>query len=208
MVINKATRTVWKRKIKSFWLDYSHNKIGLIGLALLMFFIIVAIFAPYIAPYTQEEVFQYSPRQADRFAYPDWIGLIVPDLAGLPPQTEYTLNWSTQDSVPGVEAQVIKDRIIFYYNASEVGNDQPVSILLNYSFEYPYQPMRIFRVDIPVSASPDKIVTVWETNVLGWKIKKGETGSMSYIIALDLTTPNGTKCNWDTLSFMIKGSTI
>ena len=198
MVINKATRTVWKRKIKSFWLDYSHNKIGLIGLALLMFFIIVAIFAPYIAPYTQEEVFQYSPRQADRFAYPDWIGLIVPDLAGLPPQTEYTLNWSTQDSVPGVEAQVIKDRIIFYYNASEVGNDQPVSILLNYSFEYPYQPMRIFRVDIPVSASPDKIVTVWETNVLGWKIKKGETGSMSYIIALDLTTPNGTKYPlWD-----------
>jgi len=199
MVISKATRTVWKRKIKDFWIDYSHNKIGLVGLGLLLFFIIVAVFAPYIAPYTQEEVFQYSPRMADRFAYPTWIGLINPDLADLPPQIDLVLNWSVQGSLPpSVEMRRENNSLIFYYNASKGGTDEPVNIVLNYSFNYPYKPMRIFRVDIPVSASPDKVVTIWERNVLGWLVKKGETGSMSYIIALDLYTPNGTKYElWD-----------
>jgi len=201
-IMSKATRTVWKRKAKSFWIDFSHNKIGIVGLILLLAFFVVAIFAPYIAPYSQEEVFQYSPRQADRFAYPDWIGLIAPNLADLPQQTEYTLNWSIQSSFSGVEVQMVNNTITLYYNASKVGTDQPIAILLNSSFEYPYAPMRIFRVDIPVSANPDKIVTVWKTNVLGWKIKVGETGSMSYIIALDLYTPDGTRYplwdqNWD-----------
>jgi len=199
MVIGKATRTVWKRRIKNFWMDFSHNKIGILGLGLLSLFIFTAIFAPYIAPYSEKEVFHTSPRQTDRFAYPEWIGLFVPSLADLPPQTEYTLNWSVAEPVPaGVNLTRIGNNVVLYYNASKSGSDQPISVTLNSSFNYPYQPMRIFTVSFPWSATPDKVVTFWKKNVLGWLVKVGETGSMSYIIQLYLVTPNGTKFDlWD-----------
>lgn len=40
-----------KKKIREFCDVYSRNKLGVIGLGILIFFFVVAIFAPYIAPY-------------------------------------------------------------------------------------------------------------------------------------------------------------
>jgi len=198
MVIGKSTRAVWKRRIESFWTDFSHNKIGILGIALLSLFIIVAVFAPFIAPFSQETVFQYSGRQADRFAYPDWIGLIAPNLAGLPTQAEHVLNWSAVQVPAGVDLEGMLGDTVLYYNASVSGTDQPVIVGLSASFDYPYQPMRIFSVGIDWSATPDAVVTVWKTNILGWKIKVGETGTMAYELQLSLITPNGTRYDlWD-----------
>lgn len=190
MVFSKASRVVWKRRIKNFWIDYSHNKIGIVGLGLLLLFVFAAIFAPYIATSSPEEVFQYASRQADRFAYPSWIGFFIPSLADLPTQTVYRLNWSSvQSTADGVRVERIDGRTVLYYNASQVGTDEPVSVFLNSTFNYPFAPMRIFTIDFSWSAAPDKVVTIYKTNVLGWKIKVGETGSMQYIITLTLITP-------------------
>ncbi len=41
----------WRRKVKEFWDVYKRIRLGLIGLAILLVFIIIAVFAPYIAPY-------------------------------------------------------------------------------------------------------------------------------------------------------------
>jgi ABC-type dipeptide/oligopeptide/nickel transport system permease subunit len=198
MVFSKSTRAVWKRRIEGFWTDFSHNKIGLLGVAILSLFVIVAIFAPFIAPFTQDQVFQYSGRQADEFAYPDWIGLISPGLADLPRQENYVLNWSTAQLPASVDLERTDSGLTLYYNASISGTDQPVSVVLNSSFNYPYQPMRIFSVGIPWSASPDAVVTIYKTNILGWRIKVGETGTMAYVVQLSLITPNGTRYDlWD-----------
>lgn len=197
VLLSKTARAVWKRRIKNFWIDFSHNKIGMVGVGILSIFIFVAIFAPYIAPYSQEQVFQYSPRQADRFAYPSWIGFFVPGLADLPPQIELDLNWHV-NAPQGIIIKRVNETLVFYYNASECGTDEPVNITLAQSFSYPYKPMRIFTIKIGWSATPDTVVTVWKRNVLGWRVKVGETGSMSYIIKLSLVTPNGTKYDlWD-----------
>jgi len=198
MVIGKSTRAVWKRRIQGFWIDFSHNKIGLFGVILLSLFIITAIFAPFIAPFSQSVVFQFALRQADEFAYPDWIGLIAPNLADLPPQKNYVLNWSTVQPPAGVDLQRMNSGIALYYNASLSGTDQPINVVLNSSFDYPYLPMRIFYLGIAWSASPDLVLTIWKTNILGWKVKAGETGSMSYMVKLSLITPNGTRYElWD-----------
>ena len=198
MVISKSTRAVWKRRIKGFWIDFSHNKIGLLGVILLLLFIFTAIFAPFIATSSSKEVFQYAPRQADRFAYPEWIGLIMPNLADLPTQQKLVLNWSISQLPAGVDPKIINNSIVLYYNASLSGTDQPISVVLNSSFNYPYQPMRIFSVTIPWSATPDTVLTIWKTNVLGWQIKVGETGSMAYMVKLSLINPNGTRYEiWD-----------
>jgi peptide/nickel transport system permease protein len=198
MIISKSTRAVWKRRIQGFSTDFFHNKIGIFGLIILSLFIGAAIFAPFIAPFTESEVFQYATRQADRFAYPDWIGLIAPNLGDLPRQEYYVLNWSTVQLPAGVDLERIGSDIVLYYNASICGTDQPISVVFNSSFDYPYQPMRIFSLEIAWSATPDRVVTIYKTNILGWKIKAGETGTMAYMVQVCLITPNGTIYDlWD-----------
>ncbi len=42
---------LWRRQIREFWDSFKQYKLGLLGLGILVFFIFVAIFANYIAPY-------------------------------------------------------------------------------------------------------------------------------------------------------------
>jgi len=46
---------VLKKRIKNFWYLYKSNKMGMIGLSILLFFIFIAVFAHYIAPYDPYE---------------------------------------------------------------------------------------------------------------------------------------------------------
>lgn len=46
---------VLKKRIKNFWYLYKSNKMGMIGLSVLTFFIFIAVFAHYIAPYDPYE---------------------------------------------------------------------------------------------------------------------------------------------------------
>ena len=198
MVFGKNTRAVWKRRIQGFWTDFSHNKIGLLGLIILSLFFITAVFANFIAPFPEPTVALTAPRQADQYAYPDWIGIIAPSLADLPRQENIVLNWSTVQLPAGIDLQRINDSVVLYYNASLCGTDQPINIVLNSTFDYPYQAMRLFSVGINWAATPDIVVTIYKINILGWKVKVGETGSMSYIVKLSLISPNGTRYElWD-----------
>ncbi len=48
------------KDLNRFWNAYKERRLGLIGLAILLFFIVMAVFAPYIAPYDPHEL--YKPR--------------------------------------------------------------------------------------------------------------------------------------------------
>jgi len=201
--MGKSARAVWSRRIKGFWFEYSHNRIGLVGLLILFLFIGVAIFSPFIAPYDHKTVRLESPRQADFYAVPDWLGVIVPELADLPPQTVYPLDWTvaSEEFPQSVEFEETSSSLIFYYNASKTGSREPVTLVLNSSFTYSYVPMRLFSLEFGWSGRPDETVAVYRKTPWGrWKV--GETGSLNYMLQLELITPNGTSYaiwdqNWD-----------
>ncbi|PXF52641.1 MAG: ABC transporter permease [Candidatus Methanophagaceae archaeon] len=46
------------KDLNRFWNAYKESRLGLIGLAILLFFVTLAVFAPYIAPYDPHEMFK------------------------------------------------------------------------------------------------------------------------------------------------------
>ena len=48
--------------LKVFLKEYKHNRLGLVGLGILLFFVVTAIFAPYIAPYDPHSMYKYMER--------------------------------------------------------------------------------------------------------------------------------------------------
>lgn len=195
-ILSEQTRKVWKRRAKNFWFEYSHNKIGLVGLAILVLFILTAIFSPWIAPYSIDEVRGEAPKQADRFAIPDWVALISPQARDLPPQMDYDMNWSVTnpDQIPAsvIIEEAANASVRLYYNASVTGDRNPVAITLAIEppIHYPYSPMHSFLITFHCKIKPDHIIEIYR--IIGgrkWLMK--EIGSIEYKLELFLETPSG-----------------
>lgn len=94
-LISKETRIIWRRRIQGFWEEFSRKKIGIAGLVLLLVFVFLAIFAPWLTPYDPIG----SQRIADGFAVPDWYA-IFPGYQNLPHTREATLDWNKKVESP------------------------------------------------------------------------------------------------------------
>ncbi|MCS7385431.1 MAG: ABC transporter permease [archaeon GB-1867-005] len=76
MSIEKRFRRIkhrYARGLKEFFKMFFRNRFGVIGFSLISFFIIIAIFAPYIAPYNPTDI--RSIGVAKPFSPPSWIKL-------------------------------------------------------------------------------------------------------------------------------------
>jgi peptide/nickel transport system permease protein len=62
-LIDRRKLLIWRKKIEEFWNSFKQYRLGLIGLGILIFFILIAIFAPYIAPY-QISLTNINPSEA------------------------------------------------------------------------------------------------------------------------------------------------
>lgn len=190
--ISKRRRNLWKKRVKDFWLDFSHNLIGIVGLVMLAVYVFVAVFAPYIAPYSSESVRVSAPLQADKYAVPSWIGIFSPGLSDLPPQTTHTSNWTVQEPPASITWQ--KDasgELTLCYNASKTGSTETVSFNANSTFDYPWTPMDFFSLRLAWEAEPDtvKVYEKW-ISTLNMTIFKHLGGSMAYMLKINLVTPN------------------
>jgi peptide/nickel transport system permease protein len=87
-IISKETRILWRRRIKGFWDEFSRKKIGLVGLGILLFFVGVAVFAPWLTPYDPIE----KKRVAQSFAMPAWM-TILSENRDLPTTKETRIDW-------------------------------------------------------------------------------------------------------------------
>lgn len=86
-------RIIWVRRIRQFWEEYRSKKIGMLGLALLILYVSVAIFAPWLSPY--DPIAQ--PRLAQSYAMPQWV-TIFPQFSDLATTQRIDLSWeATQD---------------------------------------------------------------------------------------------------------------
>jgi peptide/nickel transport system permease protein len=190
-IISQSTREVWKRRLKGFWLDYSHNRIGLLGMVMLIFFLTISIFADAIAPFGMDVVSSEKIWQADRYALPDWI-TFFPGSKDLPPQQVHVLNWTLEQQPPAsVAAMRTTDQLMLRYNASMTNSYDPVTVYCNVSFDYQYKPMNIFTLDFMWEAGADTSVPVYEQAPWG-PMLVGTVGSMDYMLKIDLITPNST----------------
>ncbi|MFX1486552.1 MAG: ABC transporter permease [Promethearchaeota archaeon] len=59
----------YRIRISRFWRLYRQSKMGVIGLVLLVTFVVVAIFAPYIAPYTPNDFFVGTSLESPSFQH-------------------------------------------------------------------------------------------------------------------------------------------
>ncbi len=88
-LLSKEFRILWKRRIKGFWEEFRRKKIGLFGLAILMFFVGMALLAPLLTPYDPLQ----KERVAESFAMPGWM-TIFPENRDLPTTKVTPIDWS------------------------------------------------------------------------------------------------------------------
>jgi len=210
LVLTKESRIIWKRRIQGFWFEYSHNKVGILGLGLLIFYISLAIFAPYIAPYTAEEVRSSSAtRHADTFALPEWI-TIFPQFSDWPRERIFPLDWIIVNATQlpkSVTVEQLADGYRFYYDANKTKSKDNVTITLLASLDYQYAPrvLRQFTLTFSWKASPSNTTKVVKFCVGKICVYGPETGTMDYILKLDMKTPNGTIYPiWDQNWFQVR----
>lgn len=162
----ETTKKIWQKRIKGFWFEFSHNKIGLIGLAILLIFVVIAIFEGPIAALSYPD--PEAKSLAEKYAKPLWIGLIDPSSRNLPPTVNYTLDWTGEPQpYENVTIERIEDKWVIRYNRTD---QKKVVVCLNATLYYPYDPPNRF------------------TFIFSWGAK---VSSVRYSLEINVTTPDG-----------------
>jgi len=194
MVLSRETRIIWKRRLQGFWFEYSHNKIGIVGLGLLIIYVSMAVFAPWISPFTEEEVRSTSQtRHADTFALPEWI-TIFPPFRDWPRENNFPINWTITQTLPdSITIEELPYGWRFNYDANITKSTEPVTIELNADLDYEYAPrvLRQFTLSFKWKATPSNTTKVVKFCVGRICVYGPETGTMGYMLTLEMKTPNG-----------------
>jgi ABC-type dipeptide/oligopeptide/nickel transport system permease subunit len=142
--ISRIKLRILARRIKGFLEEYSHNKIGLLGIAVILTYIIVAVLTPQIAPYTPND-----KGVADTFAMPGWV-TIFPQYNRLPPTLKNQVNFAASElNNIKVELKDYDPELCQLLNATSItawkikynGNDtELVEFKLSWNFTYNYLP--------------------------------------------------------------------
>lgn len=169
---SEETRKVYWRRIKDFWYDYKRNKIGLVGITILIIFIATAVLAPKLTPYDPME----TKFLADGLAAPQW-ATIFPQYRDLPPTTEIPANWEGSNLPPSVNVEFNESSkdLLVEYNGS---GTEKADIHLDANFLYPYRPPKSFSYQF------------------NWKAERVK--GMKYSLELTFVNPEGFKYSfWD-----------
>lgn len=147
--LRKEKRKVYARKIRMFWEEFRQNRIGFVGLTIILIYLIMGVAAPYLTPYRPDSP-EYKPaRLAGRFAMPQWV-TIFPQFADLPPTIRMSLlDMDVINKTDSVKVQWQDGEPVFDFNISGRGTGE---VLLGLTFDYPYVAPKDFRVNILYSA--------------------------------------------------------
>lgn len=135
-LFSKEKRMILARRISGFWNEFKRKKIGLFGVALIIFFVAMAIFAPWLTPYDP----LLQPRLAQSFAQPEWVTLL-PGNRDLPRTRVIAVNWKVDQGRELVESW--GDTVNMLYEAKGMGT---VYIVISGKFTYEKDPPNQFLV--------------------------------------------------------------
>lgn len=145
-ILTKEKRAVYRRKIKSFWEEFSHSKIGLVGLAIILLYVVVAILTPYLTKYRPQTLAYIPPRVADDFAMPAWM-TIFPQNKDLPPTQEipFFQNVTLIEKSDSVTVKEIENGITIVFNSS---TKEEATVLLDlFTLDYQYVAPSFWKTD-------------------------------------------------------------
>lgn len=137
-MLSKTKRKIYARKMREFWIDFSHNRIGFAGLLILIVFIIGAFFAPVLAP--ENPIGQ--KRVAAPYALPDWITIFNPELTSKPPTIHYPLNATVSpenSSCPEISVEYPSaSEFSLKYVDNKATPNQNKTYVFDFKFNYSY----------------------------------------------------------------------
>lgn len=149
MALSKQKREIYKRKIKSFWMDFSHNRIGFIGLIIILGFVVAAIIAPLLTPYEPLSQKYKINRLAQPYAAPGWF-TIFPQYSGANPTIYVWPNMSKASLVSqigNVESSISQLNFNFTSTSDYLSEKASVTLDLgNFSYSYATPPALTMHV--------------------------------------------------------------
>ncbi len=198
-LMSKERREVYSRKVGSFWKDFSHNRIGFVGLVIILFYLVVAVFAPWLSPYPPIN----SPRVSIGFAFPSWMTMF-PEYSNLPPTITLPLNWTPSQPYADIDI-LYGDRwnLSYRYVNGTIGDFS--TYLFTSEFNYTYSQPQEFEFVVHWDADFSDVAYRMEFNITN---PSGETYPLlgtDYILATDRvgvldSAWNLTYGNWQTTS--------
>ena len=149
-LISESKKKIYQRKLKDFWADFSRNRIGLLGLVMVISFIMVAVFAPYLSPYHPIE----DKHIAEEMIPPKWIR-IMPQFRDLPSTLEVPIDFDVVQGSDLVDVRYLNEddelsKMLYNISISEWvirlegGTTEEIDIFLGWDFSYPYAPPESF----------------------------------------------------------------
>ncbi|MDH5483374.1 MAG: ABC transporter permease [Candidatus Bathyarchaeota archaeon] len=147
--LSKPKREILKRRIKSFWMDFSHNRIGFVGLIIILGFVVVGIIAPLLTPFQPTSQLFKAPQLAAAYSMPDWFR-IFPQYSDLNPTLSIKLDLKKAEVANYTgPISIDMDRLNFSFAATEDAK-QTASVTLdlgNFSYEYSAPPTFTMHVN-------------------------------------------------------------
>lgn len=141
-IFSKDKRIIYTRRIREFWFEYKSKKIGLAGLALIIIYVLVAVFAPFLTPYNPIT----QPRLAQATAMPEWI-TVFPGYQDYGKTQREILNWNVEKGSEFVEGWGSSAEIQY-----EAIKPQLVQVELSSQFSYmqiaPNEFFTLFRYEV------------------------------------------------------------
>lgn len=145
-ILSETRRRIYAKKMKEFWEDYRRNKIGLVGIAIVLMFVFIAASAPWLTPY--HPIKDYG--LAESMAMPQWVTWL-PQYSDLPPTIHLSVDWpqvSANQSV--VDIKRGEGSVVMRY----VGSGMNADVYLGMNFSYPYSPPKAFECTFRWEAKP------------------------------------------------------
>jgi ABC-type dipeptide/oligopeptide/nickel transport system permease subunit len=143
-LFTKQKRIILIRRISNFWAEFKTKKIGIAGLALLIFFVSMAIFAPWLTPYDPTK----SERVAQSFAMPEWVTMF-PQFRDLPKTQKINVDWKVEVGTEFVKSWGRSVEII--YKTEE--DLKSTTIKLTKEFTYLQKPPNEFFIEFQWAAT-------------------------------------------------------
>jgi len=222
IIPSKERRKIYSRKIKSFWADFGRNRIGIVGIGIVLVFVFTAALAPWLTPYHPIN----DQNLATDMAKPAWVR-IFPQNRDLPISAEQTIRWDTPDS-GSIDFLVSTDEewgeVV---KAKYVGGGERTDVYLNWGFSYSHRPPKVFNCEFRwmssnvndmgyslelflVRKGDDSNFTLWDSSVKShnWKRRTEHPSPSLPFQHYQRDGPSLSKCTLKMSIYMSTGSNL
>lgn len=148
-LLSEVKFRIFIRRLKIFWQDFTNVKLGLIGVAIIIFYLLMALVGPMVSPYKPKEKELAMP-----MAMPEWMRFF-PQYHDLPSTEEHKINFTLleQKNFINVEFKNYDQELCSLLNKTTIrlwniifhGGTNPQEIIMIWNFTYDYIPPPIIH---------------------------------------------------------------